>query len=85
VTTNKSAPARLEAAEGMAQEVEAPMQSNTVARAAFSRQHYVAIADAISGGPTESEIIDALCALFTEDNPRFDRDRFLAACTGAAR
>jgi hypothetical protein len=66
------------------------MPSNTVARAAFTRQHYVAVADAISGGESSCKcvcskrerqlIIDALSALFAEDNSRFNADKFSAAC-----
>jgi hypothetical protein len=61
------------------------MPGTTVA--AFSRRHYVAIADAINGvRPHEHERLalrmtaESLAALFSEDNPRFKRERFLTAC-----
>jgi len=58
---------------------------------AFTRRHYVAVADAIEGvreGLDEDgacrfgieAAADALAALFAEDNERFDCRRFLAAC-----
>jgi len=28
------------------------------------------------------ELIDELCIFFKENNPRFDKDRFVAACCG---
>jgi hypothetical protein len=66
------------------------MAANTVAAAMFTRRHYTAVADAINGTPTggyiaEREadrqlVTDALAAMFTEDNPRFDRGRFVRAC-----
>jgi hypothetical protein len=71
------------------------MPANTVAPAAFTRRHYQQIADAISGTPTGGDIrerqrdrelvVDALAALFTEDNPRFDRARFVSACEVGGR
>jgi len=67
------------------------MPANTVAPAAFSRRHYQAIADAIEGVPTRGDIrdrelvVDHLAALFQEDNPRFDRERFVSACGVGAR
>jgi hypothetical protein len=56
------------------------MASQTVARAAFSRQHYDRIADAIEGTPPGGSVVDAICAMFAEDNPRFQAERFLSAC-----
>jgi hypothetical protein len=66
------------------------MPSTTVA-AAFTRRHFEAVADAIDGAREGFEadgacmfavevVADSLAALFAEDNPRFKRDRFLAAC-----
>jgi hypothetical protein len=65
--------------------------STTTVSPAFSRRHYVAVADAIAGerayldedGACQfgvESVAEALAALFTEDNARFDRKRFLAAC-----
>jgi hypothetical protein len=59
--------------------------------AAFTRRHYTAIADAIDGERARFNdegacrfgvecVAEALAALFTEDNARFDRARFLSAC-----
>ena len=65
--------------------------SNTTVAPAFTRRHYTAIADALSGvrdgfdegGACQFGVectADALAALFAEDNPRFDNERFRAAC-----
>jgi hypothetical protein len=64
------------------------MAQRTVAPA-FTRRHYVEIADAIEGiarfgddaGRLGAESVAVgLAALFAEDNPRFDSARFMAAC-----
>jgi hypothetical protein len=67
------------------------MPSMTVAPR-FTRCHYTAVADAIYGTydqlpPTPiawrfaaEQVAQSLAALFVEDNPRFDSQRFLAAC-----
>jgi hypothetical protein len=66
------------------------MAGQTVAPA-FERRHYTAIADAIDGLRASFDeggacrfgvecTADALAALFAEDNPRFDNERFRAAC-----
>jgi hypothetical protein len=56
---------------------------------AFTRQHYVRIAQALrqaqesvaeAGLPVIKNLADELANMFTEDNPRFDRSRFMAAC-----
>lgn len=54
----------------------------------MSRKHYEALAEVVNkvsdgGGafaPTEI-LISAMCSVFTQDNPSFDRDKFIAACT----
>lgn len=56
----------------------------------MSRKHYVAIAamirrrvdaDATVGGHSITrEIAEGLADVFADDNPRFDRARFLTAC-----
>ncbi len=53
----------------------------------FTRQHYKAIAHAIdinSKGNTnlihKDSLILELCAYFQEDNPNFDRNKFITAC-----
>jgi hypothetical protein len=67
------------------------MAASTVARAKFARAQYVAIADAIDGVRAGFDddgacmfgvevAAEALSALFSEDNERFDRARFLTAC-----
>jgi len=58
--------------------------------AAFTRQHYEAIAKLISdikkeqrtseASHTLSEVAKGLCDIFQRDNPRFDKGFFLAKC-----
>jgi hypothetical protein len=66
------------------------MSSQTVTPA-FGRRHYVAIADVIDGlrasfdegGACQFGVecaADALAAMFAEDSPRFDNERFRTAC-----
>jgi hypothetical protein len=54
---------------------------------AFCRRHYEAIADVLDGFDEDGACqfgvectADALAALFAEDNPRFDNQRFRTAC-----
>lgn len=55
----------------------------------MSKKHYVAVADALSrimwddktDPVTMSRVIVAIAKVFEDDNPRFDRMRFLTACT----
>ena len=52
------------------------------------RKDYVKIAKAISNVPNsdtnetiwKNAVVDELCTIFIEDNPNFDRTRFLTAC-----
>lgn len=55
----------------------------------LSRQHYKAIAEIIKGNDTGErvstrlvclDIAEELANYFAQDNPRFDRQKFLAAC-----
>lgn len=55
----------------------------------MTKKDYQAIADVIvnrlyGATPTRrfalSDVAKDLCAVFEEDNPRFDRDKFLIAC-----
>lgn len=59
----------------------------------FTRKHYKAIAkitdsktcvQILSDNPFDyllkNQVIDALADMFEEDNPRFDRDKFIKAC-----
>lgn len=66
------------------------MPAKTLA-AAFTRRHYQAIADAIDSERARFDddgacrfgvecAAESLAALFAEDNPRFDRARFMVAC-----
>ena len=62
----------------------------------FAHRHYAAIAAVMADFPTEvGEAVDIganaavqeavqnmLADMFQRDNPRFDRERFLAACSG---
>ena len=53
----------------------------------FSRQHYVAISDVLrmwadSNGKIKAiTIANALATMFEQDNPQFDRPKFIQACT----
>lgn len=61
----------------------------------FTKQHYEAIADIIRGSKRPDGTIDGvsleagLISFFKNDNPLFDRERFLAVCrpssTGISR
>ena len=54
----------------------------------MTRKDYVKIAKAISNVPNsdtnetiwKNAVVDELCTIFIEDNPNFDRTRFLTAC-----
>lgn len=61
----------------------------TAPRAMFNRRHYRKIAEALAGvRPYQIGLVreewDAVCRAFirtfSEDNPRFDRERFLVWC-----
>jgi hypothetical protein len=65
--------------------------TQTTVTPAFTRRHYQQIADAIDGARAGFDhdgacrfgveyVAEALSALFAEDNPRFNRQRFMAAC-----
>lgn len=57
--------------------------------AVFQRRHYELIAETISnsrdlnvaGITAKMAAVRALAETFAEDNPHFDRDRFIEACT----
>ena len=60
----------------------------------MTKKHYIRVADAFAASVRQTpdnndrtahftalrEIADRLCAVFSMENPRFDRARFLAAC-----
>ena len=48
-------------------------------RPLFERRHYVAIADALAGSES---VIDGLDRLFSRDNPRYERERFVRRACG---
>jgi hypothetical protein len=58
----------------------------------MSKKDYVAIADRMnmvlwkreSDPATMTDVISQLAVVFEADNPRFDRARFIAACTSDA-
>ncbi len=50
----------------------------TMDEAAFSRQHYTAIANIIKNARSKEEIASELADLFDSDNPNFLRDKFLS-------
>ncbi len=46
----------------------------------MTRKDYIAIAKAIAGGNFDREaLVNRLCQVFKEDNPRFDAERFKKA------
>ncbi len=55
----------------------------------MSKKHYEAVADAMArvmwtdhmDPATMTAVIWSLSSVFQEDNPRFDKDRFISACT----
>lgn len=55
----------------------------------MSKKHYEAVASAINNvmwqthtdAATMAYVVAALTEVFADDNPRFDRQRFTAACT----
>ena len=55
----------------------------------MTRKDYIKIAKAINGSTSlnlsdeivlKNNLISELCVIFEEDNPNFDRTRFLTAC-----
>jgi len=49
----------------------------------MTRKNYVAVASklaSIADSFQKTEIVDALCGVFQNDNPRFDCDKFIDAC-----
>jgi hypothetical protein len=49
----------------------------------MSRKHYIAVAERIrriDTRPAREQIAHDMADIFAEDNPRFDRARFLEAC-----
>lgn len=46
----------------------------------MSRKHYVAIARAVDLADNKVDVAYNLASIFANDNPRFDRARFLEAC-----
>lgn len=46
----------------------------------MTKKDYVAIAKCIKAAPSVRALAEALCVVFHEDNERFDRARFMAAC-----
>lgn len=51
---------------------------------ALTMKYYTMIAEAINKGLAKDEnMIDVLCDAFQRDNPKFNRDRFIAACIPA--
>jgi len=46
----------------------------------MTRKHYEKIAKAISKGTDIVVLVEMLMDIFEDDNPRFDREKFLIAC-----
>lgn len=51
----------------------------------MSKKHYTAIAELIGQGTEPIALIDGLIRIFEEDNPRFDRERFIQAVLNSGR
>jgi len=47
----------------------------------FQRRHYKVLAQIIRKSNSKAEIIQRLIEYFQRDNPLFDRERFLKACS----
>lgn len=47
----------------------------------FSRQHYIALANAIRGAYSRDTVIAEIVSTLAADNPRFDPGVFARACT----
>lgn len=47
----------------------------------FARRHYVAIANALKDCGADASLVNQFVVVFGRDNPRFDRNRFIKACT----
>lgn len=45
----------------------------------MSKKHYIAIAELLGKGTEPIALMNGLIQIFEEDNPRFDRERFIAA------
>jgi hypothetical protein len=55
--------------------------------AAMTKQHFIAVADALSKIPDQAQrgaAAEALAGVFARANPRFDKQRFMDACNGVA-
>lgn len=48
-----------------------------MSRPSFSRGHYIKLAGALRSGGIN---LDALCTLFSKDNPKFNPETFRRAC-----
>lgn len=48
----------------------------------MTKKDYIALAKALSEAKTVQEAVGNIAAICAADNPRFDLDRFLAACKG---
>ena len=46
----------------------------------MSRKHFVEIAAALKDSNASMETVQAMCNVLARMNPRFDRQRFIAAC-----
>ena len=46
----------------------------------FSRRHYIAVAKIIRDAETKNQIAKDLAKMFSDDNSRFDFQRFFTAC-----
>lgn len=47
----------------------------------FQHRHYAEIANCIASSEDRGDLIAQMVTLFVQDNPNFDRGRFMAACT----
>lgn len=53
---------------------------NELNESTFTRRHYIAIANIIKNSLDKNEIAMLMADMFKQDNPAFDRMKFLTAC-----
>ena len=42
----------------------------------LSRKDYIGLCDALATGVVEGKFMDSICAWLSQDNPRFNREKF---------
>ena len=54
-------------------------ESRKINEEAFTKRHFIQIANVLKNAKTVDDVTEELVRIFTADNPRFDRDRFMRA------